>query len=98
MALTTDPDQITRNKTMYDVGAGEIAWRNFLAGISRALGGLVVNGIFFLIVSIFTIQYVLPYFAPLLSAFQTTTKSLQQIQQLNDPNVLLQQNLDRLQK
>ena len=33
-------DRVTITRTMYDAGSFEIIWRNFLAGASRAMGGI----------------------------------------------------------
>ena len=33
-------DRITKTRTLYDAGTGEIIWKNFLAGVSRAAGSI----------------------------------------------------------
>ena len=30
-------DRVSKTKTLYDAGTGEIIWKNFLAGASRGL-------------------------------------------------------------
>ena len=42
-------DRIGRNRTIYDVGWRELVVKNFVAGLSRAVGGLVLNLLFFIV-------------------------------------------------
>lgn len=75
-------DRITHTKTLYDVKAGEIIWRNFLAGFSRGLGGIIVYFVFIgIIASIFT-TYVYPQIKPFIDEYR---QAVQMVNQFNQP-------------
>lgn len=74
-----DPDNITKSKTMYDVGIGEIMWRNFLAGISRALGGLVIYFVVIFIMGHIFLTYIWPVLEPSFATLGETTDLLKQM-------------------
>lgn len=81
-----EPDQITKTKTIYDVSAGEIMWRNFLAGISRALGGMVIYFVVIFILSHIFLTYVWPVLEPSFQTLEETTDLLKQMNSLNPTN------------
>ena len=60
---------VSNNKTIYDATAFEIFWRNFLAGLARTLGGIILYLILFLICGIIISQIILPKFMPLINEF-----------------------------
>ncbi len=53
-------DRIGKNRTIYDVGWRELVLKNFVAGMSRAVGGLVLNLLFFVIIGSFVFQLFWP--------------------------------------
>lgn len=59
-------DLVAPQKSLFAASAGEIFWRNFLAGASRAFGAIVVYLIFLVLMGIFMSQVVLPQILPLL--------------------------------
>ena len=73
-----DPDIIERKtgKTLFEVGVWEIIWRNFLAGLSRGLGNLILLIIFSLILGNLFITYVWPYLEPIVDSFYSTNQLL----------------------
>ena len=75
-----DPDQITSAKTIYDAQLGEIFWRNMVAGAGRALGGIILQAIFLLIVVNLFMKQVWPVLQPLISTLQTATQTLENFQ------------------
>lgn len=76
----SDPDTLTSTKTIYDVGPWEIFWRNFLAGMARALGGLLI----YFLISIVLVSLFTTYIWPLISPqFQMFGDSLELLQGLN---------------
>ena len=72
-------------KTIYQAGAGEIFWRNFLAGASRALGGILLYIIFLFLVGVVFLQIIWPRIQPLFDRLFNITESMQQMQQLQIP-------------
>lgn len=80
-----EPDQISKNQTIYEVGAGEIIWRNFLAGMSRAAGGLVIYLAVMLILGNVFLTYVWPVIEPAFVTLEETTDLLQQLNMLQQP-------------
>ena len=53
-------DKQGNDRTIYDVGWGTLVGRNFVAGMSRALGGLFFNLILLVILGSFLAKYVWP--------------------------------------
>ena len=79
-------DRISKTRTMYDVSAFEIIWRNFLAGASRAFGSLIFYIIFITIIGSFLLQFFLPKVMPTINKFLKMGDSLEKIQNLKIPN------------
>lgn len=80
MRNNADPDQLTNSKTIFDVSAGEIFWRNLVAGAGRAIGGIIFQIIFFFILFQIFNQFLLPTIQPLLDTLSITTETLQKFQ------------------
>lgn len=103
-ALPPEPqprvDAITSSTSIYQVSPGEIIWRNFLAGASRALGTLVIYVVFLLIGYWFLSRTILPIFLPLmqqsLKALETLESSQQMLMELQggSPALIQQYDLD----
>lgn len=86
-------DRVTQTKSIYDVSAFEIFWRNLLAGMSRALGGIVLYVIFVIIFSTVFVQYVLPQIMPFLNTFLKLGDSVTNLQNMGLPsNISLPNN------
>ncbi len=68
-------DLISKTKTIYEAGAGEIFWKNFLAGFGRGLGGVFVYIIFLLIIGAIVYTFVLPKFMPLINGYTNLLKT-----------------------
>lgn len=77
-----DPDQIDETKNLYNISTGEIIWRNFLAGMSRTLGGLVIYFLVIIIVSNVFLQLVWPVIAPTIQTLGNTNSLLLQLNAL----------------
>lgn len=88
-------DQVSKTKTIYDVGALEIFWRNFLAGASRGLGGIFVYLVFLFIISGLFLNIVLPKLLPSINNFTNIFNSLGTMSNTKTgPGSFLPQNLD----
>ena len=74
-------DRVSKTRTLFDAGPVEIFWKNFLAGASRALGGIIFYLIFLFLVGVVFMQIIWPRIQPLLDRFFNITESLQQMQQ-----------------
>ena len=80
-------DRVSRSRTIFDASAGEILWRNFLAGMGRALGGIFLYLVFvFLFSAIFT-RLVLPKITPLIDTVMKLGNTAGNIQNLNLPTI-----------
>lgn len=77
MSINPEPDQLTTSKTIYDVSKWEIFWRNVIAGAGRALGGIILQAIFLLIIINLFLNQVWPVIQPILNTLQKTTETLQ---------------------
>lgn len=79
------PDQHSDTKTMYDVSATEIFFKNFIAGAGRALGGIVLYLLFFgLIAGIFT-TYIWPHVEPFIIEYQQALQGINSLTQTTSP-------------
>lgn len=80
-----DPDQLTDDKNLYNISAGEVMWRNFLAGMSRALGGMLI---YFLVIIVLTnvfLSSIWPSISPTFDKFFEATDLLKQVNSLQRP-------------
>lgn len=80
---TNAPDRLSgsHNKTLYDASLREIFWKNFVAGLSRALGGIVIYALFTLGILTLVIQFIMPILSPLLDQFGTIFSTLERLPQ-----------------
>ena len=67
-------------KTLYDVSAGDVFFKNLLAGMGRALGGVLIQALFFVILGYFTFKYVWPQLQPMIQSMNDTIAILKQMQ------------------
>lgn len=82
LAADARPDAVTRATTIYQVSGFEIFWRNFLAGMSRALGSILMYIVFLFCGFLFFQRMVYPFLKPYLDSYLITTNALKQMQQL----------------
>lgn len=82
----TDPDVINKRsgKTLYEASTWEIIWRNFLAGMSRGFGNLILFIIFFLILGNLFATYVWPYMQPVVENFYSANHLIDVMGQLTN--------------
>ena len=69
-------DIVSKNKTIYDASAGEILWKNFLAGFGRGLGGIIIYLIFLSIIGLLFYNFILPKIMPSITGFMDIFKSV----------------------
>lgn len=72
-----DEDTLKKGQTIYDVSYKQLVWRNFLAGMSRAMGMVVIQFLFFAIIAGFVAQFVLPQIMGLFGGYMNTLNTLQ---------------------
>lgn len=65
---------------LYQTGYGEIFAKNFLVGFSRALGGVIVQILFFAILAYVYIQVLAPKITPLFGMLEQSMGALDKIQ------------------
>jgi hypothetical protein len=78
--MTTDPDKITDEKTIYAASYSDIFRRNFVAGAARALGSLLFQVLFVVVLANFFVTYAWPYLQPLMQSLTTVSRTLQNLQ------------------
>lgn len=81
-------------KGIYNAGAGEIFWKNFLAGFSRALGGIFVYLIFLAVVGLFFINFALPKLMPMIESYTNFLNSVSNMK--SAPASITPENLQNL--
>lgn len=69
-------------RTIYDATSSEIFWKNFLAGVGRGLGSIVIYFIFVLIMATLAIRFVWPMVEPYVMLYQNSMESLQNFQNM----------------
>jgi len=79
-------DQIDKNRSIYDVSAGEVFWKNFLAGLGRALGGIMLYIVFIGLVTYMFVTKALPYITPFINEYQQAIKSVSQLNKTTTPS------------
>jgi len=77
---TAKQDRVSDNKTIYDASLGSVFWRNFLAGVARALGAILMQILFIVMLGILASIFIWPRVAPLLNTYQTAVNSLEGLQ------------------
>ncbi|KKS73999.1 hypothetical protein A3J20_02745 [Candidatus Gottesmanbacteria bacterium RIFCSPLOWO2_02_FULL_42_29] len=73
------PADPKKNRSIYDATAGEIFWKNFLAGAGRSLGGIIFYLLFILIIGSFFLRYLAPIVSPLMDQLNSISGSLNRI-------------------
>jgi len=69
-------DKIKDTKTIYDVSGFEVFWRNFIAGIGRALGAVFVYIIFLSVMGYLFSTLVYPRLEPFITEYREALDSL----------------------
>lgn len=88
-------DLVSKTKTIYDATFGEIFWKNFLAGFSRSLGGILVYLIFLFIFSGVFFNFVLPKLMPSINSYMNIFNSLGSIPNTKSgTGIIVPENLD----
>lgn len=73
-------DRVGSNQTIYDASLSAVFWRNFLAGMARALGGIIMQIIFMIAVALVIINLLLPKLAPVITTYEKAINSLDSLQ------------------
>lgn len=76
-ATLGDQDALKNGKTVYDVSYKELVWRNFLAGMSRSIGMVFIQFLFFVVIAGIAAQLVLPQIMKLFGGYFTTINAIQ---------------------
>jgi hypothetical protein len=74
-------DNVSGDRTIYDVGWGELMGRNFVAGMSRAVGGLFINIVLVVVVGSLVVQYVWPQLQPVVDQLNNSYQTLFRLEQ-----------------
>lgn len=77
-------DRVTKTKTMYDVGAFELMWRNLLAGSMRALGSILMYLVFIYFLATLFTQLVLPQIQPFLDRYDAALGAMGTMNQVQN--------------
>jgi len=74
-------DRVTGERTIYDVSWGELVGRNFVAGMSRALGGLLFNVVLIVILGTLAVRYVWPQLQPVVENLRQSYQTLYDLEE-----------------
>ena len=74
-------DSRGQDRTIYDVGWGTLVGRNLVAGMSRALGGLILNVLFLAVLGSFLVKFVWPQLQASYSSILNASEVLNQFGQ-----------------
>ncbi len=67
-------------KSLYDASVGEIAYKNFLVGFMRGLGGFFITVLTWIFIYYFSITYLLPQLTGVLTEAKSMIQSIERIQ------------------
>lgn len=73
---TAHEDRVTATTTLYDAPLLSVIWRNLLAGMSRALGAVLLYSVFLVAFGWLFSQLIWPYLEPLLGSYTTLVETL----------------------
>lgn len=82
-------DRVGPQQTIYDASLSTIFWRNFLAGMARALGGIVIQIVFLALMALLIINWLWPQVQPVITTYQKAVNSLDSLQQTTEKFGLL---------
>lgn len=82
LAKMADPDYLGKQKSLYSVSYRELVWRNFLAGISRGIGGVIIQFLFFVVIMGLVAQLLMPMFGGLIESLTSAMQSAGQNQMI----------------
>lgn len=88
-------DQINKNKTIYDVSGFEVFWRNFIAGMGRAIGNLFIYLLIFVGVASLINRFLMPYILPLFDTLQSSMESLNQLNPGGSQNQIIDEVINK---
>ena len=71
-----DHHDIIEGRSIYDVPFKTLVWKNFVAGVSRAAGGLLFFTIFFIILGLLAAQTIWPPIQDFVNTFNKTSMQL----------------------
>ena len=71
--------EANKSRSIYDATAGEIFWKNFLAGAGRSLGGIIFYLLFILIIGSVFLRYLAPIVSPFMDQLNSISGSLNRI-------------------
>lgn len=75
-------DRQNQTKTIYDAGYGEVFFKNFLAGVGRAIGGIVIYLVFILIAVNTFITYAYPQIKPFIDEYRQAVQGINKLNQV----------------
>jgi len=88
-------DLVSQTKTIYNAGAGEIFWKNFLAGLSRGMGTIFVYILFLIVMGALFVNVALPKLMPIITSYSDIFKSIESISNTKPASgVTLPPNID----
>jgi hypothetical protein len=76
-------DRVGYTKTIFDVSAFEIFWRNFLAGMARALGAVLLYFVILVIAVNIFLNLIYPVLEPIISQY---TQALETFNRFAQPS------------
>lgn len=84
----------TQTKTLYDSSYGEILGKNFVAGFSKALGGLFVTIALYVFLGLLFMNVVLPELKPFITSMTNFSKALQTVPRIKQGSEITIPNLN----
>lgn len=75
-------DQLTSDTTIYQASTWSILWRNFLAGMARALGGLAIYVLVFVVTAQIVAIYIWPTVEPMLNGYMSAIDNFNRMSQV----------------
>jgi hypothetical protein len=74
-------DKLNHSKTIYDASISQIMWKNFLAGLMRGLGSIIIWFFFMIIMFNIFLSYFWPQLKPFVDLYQQALSNLNTFEQ-----------------
>ena len=69
-------DKVNQTKTMYDVSTWSVFWKNFIAGLGRAIGSMIFFIFILVMFSLVFAKFFLPKFQPYIDGYMSALDTI----------------------
>lgn len=78
--MTDSPNLNPGHKTIYEASTAEVFGKNFVAGMAHALGAVIIQLCFLLLLAYISFRYFMPEIQPILDMMNRSVSAMEQLQ------------------